>query len=75
MDDKFTSACHQLSGRVDFLTNEHNQLDIEINKYGEDLSKLNVKFETILTLEDGKKIWKYFQRFVVNNDQIGRAHV
>lgn len=29
---------------------------------------MNGKFDSILTLEDGKKIWRHFQRFAEYND-------
>lgn len=53
---------------MDSLYSMQGDFEGELKQNCSEIDKLTQKFNRNLTIEDGKKIWRHFQRFAEYND-------
>lgn len=68
LDDKYHAFKVESTQRIDDLNKNQNSFDSELKLYGQDLDSVNTQFANVLNIEDGKRIWRHFQRFAEYND-------
>lgn len=68
MDEKIEKNWQELSTKINSLTSLQGDFEGELKQNSKEIDQLTKKFNRNLTNDDGKKIWRHFQRFAEYND-------
>ena len=67
-DDKLMKLHHESSTKIDQLTRSNAQMERELQHLIQDFEDMEQKSDSKLSVSDGKRIWRHFQRFAEYND-------
>lgn len=69
LDDKINQDSNEVNARMDTFAKMQSSFDNELKMHGSDIDKLTHRLDKDnLNKDDGKRIWRHFQRFAEYND-------
>lgn len=68
IEEKIDRMNQEIGSRVDLITQTLNQQGKDMEQMGNEMDQVNNTLEKVLKVDDGKRIWKNFQRFAEYND-------